>query len=120
MILSSLKSLTIMKRINRSINSSIISSRTSIRSSSISSSISNNAYSIGINNIKSINNNSNNSNSRCNINSRSVNSSSSSNSSRIFRRYFSVSYQTIGMPSLSPTMTHGTIASWQKKPGNIL
>ena len=111
-MLSSSTSLTIMKRINRSINSSIIN-RTSIRSISISSS----ASSIGINNIRSINNNSNNSNSR--YNSNSSRSSNNSNSSRIFRRYFSASYQTIGMPSLSPTMTHGTIASWLKKPGNI-
>ena len=24
------------------------------------------------------------------------------------------------MPSLSPTMTHGTIAEWKKKPGDVL
>jgi hypothetical protein len=31
-----------------------------------------------------------------------------------------ISITTLPMPSLSPTMTHGTISSWNKAPGDIL
>lgn len=36
--------------------------------------------------------------------------------------YFSskVEVSPVAMPSLSPTMTHGTIASWRKQPGDKL
>ena len=35
-------------------------------------------------------------------------------------RRLSVSVERVGMPSLSPTMTAGTIASWKKQPGEAL
>ena len=35
-------------------------------------------------------------------------------------RPFSVAFRTLGMPSLSPTMTHGSIAKWCKQPGDEL
>jgi pyruvate dehydrogenase E2 component (dihydrolipoamide acetyltransferase) len=30
------------------------------------------------------------------------------------------SHQVVGMPALSPTMTHGTISSWNKQPGDVV
>lgn len=33
-------------------------------------------------------------------------------------RSFAVSFNTVEMPSLSPTMTHGNLASWKVKPGD--
>ena len=67
-------------------------------------------------NLVTLVNNSNNNNSNNNNKYSHLNYNHSNN--MLLYRYFSVSFQTIGMPSLSPTMTHGTIASWQKKPGN--
>jgi pyruvate/2-oxoglutarate dehydrogenase complex dihydrolipoamide acyltransferase (E2) component len=30
------------------------------------------------------------------------------------------SVSTVVLPSLSPTMTHGTVAEWKKQPGDLL
>ena len=80
--------------------------------SNVSSSVSSNMIKRINRNIVTLLNNSN------NIKYISRNDSKINNNSILMHRCMSnVSYQTIGMPSLSPTMTHGTIASWLKKPG---